>query len=174
LSDFCLYNELRLWRLLFVFIASVALTQSCKRKPAKSDMQKLLIAQCDELDIIFYTKDSFVFKNFEPSSIKKYIELITFQNEVSDADCEITERIIFKQKGRQLFTAEISTKGNNDTVSCNSVKYQLDSKEYCHRLTYQTGMGIDEIYWHRVDPQGNPWSGIDTAKFYYESLRSTH
>jgi len=135
-------------------------------------MQKTLLAQCDELDIIYCAKDGFVFSNFDSSSIRKYIELITFENDASIPDCKADWKLIFKQKGKQLFAAEISTEKSKGSINCNAVRYKLDSKEYKHLLTYQVGMGIDNIYWHRYSPEKDSWIGIDTTKFHYEELKN--
>jgi len=163
-----LRNYTMCWKLFITSIAIVALIPSCNTKPGRNKMQKMLLAQCDELDIIYYAKDSFVFKNFDPALFRKYIELITFENDASTSDCQPDGRLIFKHKGTQLFAADVSTEDRN----CTNVKYKLDSKEYRHRLTYQTGMGMDQIYWHRVNPQKNPWIGFDTSKFHYEDLNT--
>ena len=93
-------------------------------------------------------------------------------NESFGDTCEITEQLIFKSKGKPIFSANVSTENIRDNISCNNVNYFLDSKMYKHRLTYQTGMGIDEIYWHKVNPQSNKWSGVDTTKFHYEPIKN--
>ncbi len=72
---------------------------------------------------------------------------------------------------RNLYTAQISIRNIKDSPDCNYVTYFLDSKMYRHRLTYRTGMGIDEIYSHKVGPQGNSWTGVDTTKSYYEDIK---
>ncbi len=33
-------------------------------------------------------------------------------------------------------------------------------------------MGIDEIYYHKIDPVSNPWTNIDTTKFHYEDIKN--
>ena len=158
------------------FVLAVLMTllfaQSCQTKQEQSKEQQLLLDQCDELNILYYSKDTFVFKTFDTSSIKKYAELITYKNESNIDTCEVTEQLIFKNKGKQIFTAQVSTKNIRDTISCNTVTYFLNRKMYRHRLTYRTGMGIDEIYWHKVDPIGNPWTNIDSSKFHYEDIKN--
>lgn len=151
--------------LLAVFM-TLLFAHSCKTKQEPPKEQQLLLKQCDELNIVYYSMDTFVFKNFDTSSIKKYSELITYENENNIDTCEITEKLIFKIKGQQIFTAQVSTKNIRDTISCNTVTYFLNKKKYRHRLTYRTGMGINEIYWHKVDPIGNPWTNFDTSKFH--------
>lgn len=154
----------------FTILALLSIIQSCNLKSGHNKMQKILLEECDELNIIYYGKDSFVFKDFDSSHIRNYIDLITLDNDTSIPDCDATGRLIFKHKGQRQFAAEISIKDINDSLRCNNVKYQLNSKEYRHFLTYQTGRGIDEIYWHRVNPQNNPWTGVDSSKFHYEDL----
>lgn len=154
-----------------VVLIALLFRQSCQTKQEQSKEQKLLLGQCDELNILYYSNDTFVFKTFDTSSIKKYIKLITFENESYIDTCGITGKLIFKNKGQQIFTAQISIKNIRDTISCNNISYFFDKKTYRHRLTYQTGMAIDEIYWHKVDPIGNPWTNVDSSKFHYEDLK---
>lgn len=120
--------------------------QSCEPKQEQSKEKHLLLERCDELNILYYSKDTFVVKTFDTSSIKKYAELITYENESNIDTCAVTEQLIFKNKGKQIFTAQVSIKNIRDTISCNTVRYFLNSKIYRHRLTYRTGMGIDAIY----------------------------
>ena len=132
----------------------------------------MLFEKCDELNIVYYSKDTFVFKTLDTSSIKNFAGLITYDNENITDTCEVTEQLIFKSKGREIFSAQVSIENIKDTISCNYASYFLDAKLYRHRLTYRTGMGIDEIYWHKVDPEGNPWRGIDSSKFHYEDIKN--
>jgi hypothetical protein len=155
---------------LFALLAITSLIQSCGTKPRPNDLQRLLLEQCNELDIIFYTKNGFIFKDYDSSTIKNYIGLITLDNDNSVPDCKATEKLVFKHNDQELFSADIATNGKIGNISCNAVKYQLNSRWYRHQLTYQTGMGIDQIFWHRVNPQGNPWVGVDSSKFHYEDL----
>ncbi len=154
------------------FLSAILMTllsaQSCQTKQEQSKEQQLLVDQCNELNIIYYSNDTFVFKTFDTASIKKYAELITYENESIIDTCEVTEQLIFKNNGQQIFTAQVSTKNIRDTISCNTVTYFLKNKMFRHRLTYRTGIGIDEIYWHKVDPKRNPWTNIDSSKFHYE------
>ena len=152
-------------KFLTVFFLSFLLLSSCQTKKE----HQLLLKDCDELDIVFFSKDTFVFKTFDTSTINNFVELITTDNETFTDTCEITEQLIFKNRGDQIFSAGVSTK---NIKSCNSVSYYLGSKIYKHKLTYRTGMGIDEIYWHKIDPQGNPWTGLDTTKFRYEDFKN--
>jgi hypothetical protein len=159
-------------KFLSAIFATLFLIQSCQTKHEQNKIRKLSLEKCDELNIVFYSKDTFVFKTFDTSSINNFAELITYDNEKGIDTCETTEQLIFKNKGQQIFIAQVSTKNIRDTISCNNITYFFESKMYRHGLTYRTGMGIDEIYWHKVDPKGNPWTGIDSAKFHYEDIKN--
>lgn len=161
-------------KFLLAGLMTLLFAASCQRKQGSSKKQQLLLKQCDELNIVYYSNDTFVFKTFDTSSIKNYTELITYQNENNIDTCEVTEKLIFKNKGQQIFTAQVSTKNIRDTISCNTVTYILNEKKYRHRLTYRTGMGIDQIYWHKIDPIGNPWINFDTLKFHYEEIKNNY
>jgi hypothetical protein len=136
----------------------------------KTERRKLPIEHCDELNIVYYGKNPFVFKSFDPSTINFYTELLTYENETLSDTCETTGKLIFKNKGKEIIIAQVSTINVKDSISCDYVTFLFDSKLYRHRLTYQTGMGIDGIYWHKVDPKANPWNGVDSSKFRYEEL----
>ena len=71
---------------------------SCQRKQGSSKKQQLLLKQCDELNIVYYSNDTFVFKTFDTSSIKNYTELITYQNENNIDTCEVTEKLTSQQR----------------------------------------------------------------------------
>ena len=159
-------------KILLSILTTLLITQSCQTKQEQNNYSKSLLKQCDELDIIYYTKDTFAFKTFDTSSIKNFAELITNDNESNIDTCEATEQLIFKNKGQQIFIAQVSIKNIKDSSSCNYVAYSLDRKTYRHRLTYRTGMGIDEIYSHKVDPKNNPWTGVDSTKFQYEKRQN--
>ncbi len=143
---------------------------SCHTKQ-QDRIRKLPLEQCDELNIVYYTKGTFVYKSFDLSTINVYSELLTYENETLSDTCETTGKLIFKNKGKEIITAQVSTINVKDSISCDYVTYLFDSKLYRHRLTYQTGMGIDGIYWHHVDPKGNPWNGVDSSKFHYEEIK---
>lgn len=121
--------------ILLPIVVLTNLMMSCNPKGGKNEMQKTLIARCDELDIIYYTKDSLVFRIFNKSTIKKYIEMIKYDNDPSISNFEANGRLIFKQKGKQLFTVDISTEDNKENISVKIARYKIGSKEYKHLLT---------------------------------------
>jgi hypothetical protein len=149
----------------------VLVTTSCQTKQGPNGIRELVLNQCDELNIIYYSSGCFVFKTIDSITIKDFADLITYEQETFTDACETTAKLIFKIKGREIFTAQISTSNKGGPISCNYITYLFESKIYRHRLTYRTGMGISEIYWHYIDPKGNPWKVADSTKFYFEGMK---
>ena len=154
------------------FFVIFLLIQSCETKPVQTKSAKSLVGQCDELDIIFYAKDTFVYKTIDTATINFFKELVTLENEKLSDTCEPSETIIYKSKGQNIFVADLSTKNIKDSISCEYVTYNIASRRYRHRLTYRHGMSIDGIFWRKVDPSGNPTIGVDTTKFKYEEIKN--
>jgi len=159
-------------KFLLSILATIFLLQSCQTKQQQDNPSKSLVGQCDELDIVYYTKDTFAYKTIDTSAINFFKELITLDNEKLSDTCETTGQLIYKNKGQNIFVANFSTKNIKDSISCEYVTYNIDNKRYRHRLTYRHGMSIDEIYVHKVDPKGNPWTGVDSTKFNYEEIKN--
>src|SRR5436190_5462586 len=152
-------------KILLARLTAALLNQSCQTSQEQNTGDDLLLDNCDELSIIFYGKDTFVFKTIDTSTIKNFTALISKNNENLIDSCQTTEKLIYSSKGHEIFTAQVSVKNIKDSVDCNYITYYLGSKKYRHRLTYRTGMGMDEIYWHKINPQGNPRPGIEVQSF---------
>jgi hypothetical protein len=159
------------------FLASILATlfflQSCQTRQQQTNSSKSVVGQCDELDIVYYAKDTFAYKTIDTASINFFKELITSDNEKLSDTCEPTGQLIYKNKGQNIFVADLSTKNIKDSISCEYVTYNIDNEKYRHRLTYRHGMSIDGIYWHKVDPKGNPWTDVDSTKFHYEEIKNS-
>jgi hypothetical protein len=147
-----------------VLLLSLLVINACRTKKEHN----LFAKGCDELHIVFL-KDSFQFQTFDAATIKNFVDCITMDNENFTDSCAITGQLIYKNKGKQLFAAQFCT---NNSKTCNFISYMIDSKLYRHKLTYRAGMGIDEIYWHKVNAKQNPWPGVDTTKFRYDNLKN--
>lgn len=154
-------------KLLSAILATLFLLQSCQTK--QNNSSKSLVGHCDELDIVYYTKDTFVYKTIDTVAINFFKELVTSDNENLIDTCEPTEQLIYKHRGQNIFIADLST---NNIKDCEYVTYNIDNNRYRHRLTYRQGMSIDAIYWRKVDPNGNPSTGLDTTKFKYEQKKN--
>ena len=159
-------------KFLSAILATLFLLQSCGTKQKQNNSSKSLVRQCDELDIVYYTKDTFVYKTIDTATINFFKELVTLDNEKLSDTCEPTGQLIYKNKGQNIFIADVSTKNIKDSISCEYVTYNIDNKKYRHRLTYRHGMSIDGIYWRKVDPTGNPSVGLDTTKFKYQEKKN--
>ena len=91
------------------------------------------------------------------------------ENENISDTCEPTGQLIFKNKGQEILKAEMTTVNIKDSISCEYVTYYINSQRIRQKMTYRIGMSIDQIYWEKVDPKGNPVSSEgDTTKFKYE------
>lgn len=128
-----------------------------------------LLIQCDELDIVYYSKDTFVYKTTDTSGINFFKELITSENEKLRDTCKPTGKLVFKNKGIEILDANLAI---GDSVGCQYVTYSIKNKMHGHRLTYRQGMALDGIYWRKVDPKSNPSTGLDTSKYRYEEYKT--
>ncbi len=132
-----------------------------------------LLKYCDEFQIVYYTKDTFLYKTIDTSAIKFFSEFISGENENVHDTCEPTGQFTFKNKGQEILKAEITTINIKDSISCEYVTYYINSKRIRQKMTYRIGMLIDQIYWQKVDTKGNPISSeADTSKFKYESYKN--
>jgi hypothetical protein len=157
------------YNFLAICLVAFLLLDSCKTGHRQMEETKSALSKCDELKIIYYSEDdTFAFITTAPTTIKNFTDLISLRDESLSQTCPPTQKLIYNYKGYTIFTADVAVSLSKSATSCNYVMYSLDSKNYKHRLTYQTGMGIDEIYWHKVNPRENPWAGIDTTSFHYE------
>ncbi|MGC4034956.1 MAG: hypothetical protein QM764_03270 [Chitinophagaceae bacterium] len=156
-------------RVLIVFFIVSLTTQSCTTRWRQNKKLKAILKNCDEVDIIYLnTENSFVFKTTDSFSINDFVELLTVKKENLPDTCKVTERLVYKNNGKEIFSAQIS----DIDEGCGFVLYTFNTVRYKHLLTYRTGMGINEIYWHKKNPQKNPWPvDFDTAKFHYVDLK---
>ncbi|MFT3702156.1 MAG: hypothetical protein QM802_07290 [Agriterribacter sp.] len=161
-------------KILIVCIATLLAYQSCKTKDEQSKELKSFLSKCDELNIVYYSKDTFVFKTVDTSTIKNFTELIFGGNdkELPDTSQRPQEQLIYKSKGEVLFNAYVFDHYNKKGILSDYVSYTLQNKKCKHLLTYKTGIAINEIYHHKINPVGNPWSVIDTTKFHYEDIKN--
>ena len=159
---------------LIVCLATLLFYQSCRTKTKQNEELKSFFSKCDELNILFYSKDTFVFKTIDTSSIHQFTELISGDNnnELPDSTKKVEEQLIYKSNGRVFFIAYVFNYYDKKGILNNYVSYNLQEKKCKHLLTYRTGMGIDEIYEHKVDPKGNPWTNVDSTKFHYEDQKN--
>ena len=157
---------------LIICLGAFFLTQSCHTKSIRNKSFNAILEHCDELDIIYYSKDTFIYKTIDTSAIALFDELISEENEKLADTCQITGELIYKNKGREIFTAQLSIVNIRDSISCDYVTYFVKSCLHRHRLTYRVGMSIDGIYWRKVDPLGNPSFGLDSTKFRYEEMKN--
>lgn len=155
-------------KILLVFVLTLLLLQSCQNKSRQNHPITSNLIKLDELDIVFYTKDTFIYKTSDTSEINFFSDLISDDNEVLSDTCETTGQLIYKSKGEQKLVAKLSIMNVKDNISCDYITYLLNSKIHRHRLSYRAGMAIDGIYWRKIDPAGNPSTGLDSTKFRYE------
>jgi hypothetical protein len=134
-------------KILLGCLVTFFLTQSCQTKNERAKPFKSILKNCDQPEIVYYNNDTFTYKIIDTSEIKLFTELISGDNERLAAICQTTGQLIYKCKGQQIFTADLSMENFKDSISCNYVTYFLKSDMYRHRLTYRTGMSIDEIYY---------------------------
>ena len=63
----------------------------------------------------------------------------------------------------------MATVNIKDSISCEYVTYCINTQRIRQKMTYRIGTTIDQIYWEKIDPKGNPPSSeVDTTKFKYE------
>jgi hypothetical protein len=157
------------YKVLPICLVAYLFLDSCKTGHSQREEVKSLLSKCDELKIIYYSEnDTFAFLTTAPTTIKNFTDLISLRDESLSQTCQPTQKLIYNNKGLTIFTADVAVSISKSVTSCNYVTYSWDSKNYKQRLTYQTGMGIDEIYWHKVNPAENPWPDSDTSRFHYE------
>jgi|SRR5665647_294101 len=58
-------------KILIACIATLLFYQSCQTKKEQNKELKSFFNKCDELNIVYYSKDTFVFKTVDTSTIKK-------------------------------------------------------------------------------------------------------
>lgn len=148
------------------------LFQSCQTEQEPNLFAKKILAPCDELDIIYYAKDTFVYKTTDTASINFFQKLITSENETLNNTCPTTGQLTYKNEGKNILKADSSTVNIKESISCQYVTYLINNKQYRHRLTYRHGMSIDPIYWEKVGPAGNP-PDYDTTKSRYEDYKNS-
>ncbi len=102
-------------KFLLVIFTTLFLTQSCQTKQEQNNSSKSLVSQCDELDIVYYAKDTFVYKTVDTSAIKIFKELITFNDEKLSDTCEPSGQLIYKNKGQETLIADLSIKNIKDS-----------------------------------------------------------
>lgn len=160
-------------KILSACIAVLLFYQSCQTKKEQSKELKSFFNKCDELNIVYYSEDTFIFKTLDTSTIKNFTELIFGDNDkkLPDTSQSRQEQLIYKTKGKVFFNAYVFKHYDPKGVLSDYVSYTLEDKKCKHLLTYTTGMGIDKIYYHKIDPVGNPWNDIDTTKFHYENIK---
>ena len=161
-------------KILIGSIATLLFLQSCQTSKEQSIQIKSFFNNCDELNIVYYAKDTFVFKTVDTSTIKSFTELISGDNDnkLPDSSQRPQEQLIYKSKGQTFFTAYIFYDYDKKRVLSEYVSYTLKEKKYKHLITYRTGMGMSEIYEHKIDPVSNPWNGIDTTNYHYEDIKN--
>jgi len=136
-------------KLLIAFLSLLLLISSCQTRITTSYDNNIFEETFDELNIVYYNKDTLTYITKDTTIMNLFSQLITDQNELNEffADtCAPTQKIIFKKNGQQIFSANVSNEINKESLGCNYIIYFLNSKMYIHRLTYRTGMAIDEIY----------------------------
>ena len=161
-------------KILVVCTAALLFYQSCQSKGKQSSDLKSFFAKCDELNIVYYAKDTFVFKTVATSTIKNFTALISGENDkqLPDPSQRPGVQLIYKSKGKTFFNAYVFSTYDKEGISSDYVSYKLKEQQCKHLLTYRTGMGMDEIFQHKINPVGNPWTGIDTTDFHYEDIKS--
>jgi hypothetical protein len=105
-------------KFLSAFLATLFLLQSYQTKQEQNNSSKSLVGQCDELDIVYYAKDTFFYKTIDTAAINFFKELITADNENLSDICESTGQLIYKNKGQNIYSADLSTKNIKDSISC--------------------------------------------------------
>lgn len=154
-------------------IPALLFFQSCGINDDQDNESRSLIRNCDELCINYYEpKDSFAFITTDTLTIDIFKELITQDNQILDDSCSVTQKLIYKDKGKVIFTALVSILNVKDSISCNHVFYTVGKKLHGHKLTYRAGMSIDAIYSHKINPKSNPWPGADTSRFHYQNFHN--
>ena len=161
-------------KILLTCISTLLIFQSCKTKKEQSKELKSFFNKCDELNILYYAKDTFVYKTNDTASINNFTGLIDEDNdtELQDSSQRLQEQLIYKSKGKTFFSASVFSYFDKKGILTQYVSYILQARKYIHLLTYQTGMGIDWIYEHKINPIGNPWPNMDTSKFHYEDIKN--
>ena len=135
-------------RPLVAFIITLLIIESCQIKAKQSSDNNTFANTCNELNI-YYNEDTLTYITKDTAIINLFSRLIMEHDELNgsiDNTCGTTQKLVFKNKGQQILTADISIKNSKDKLSCNYITYFLNSKMYRQRLTYRTGMAIDEIY----------------------------
>ena len=161
-------------KILKACIVTLLFYQSCQSKYEQSNKLKSFFNKCDELNIIYYSKDTFVLKTVDTSTIKNFTELISEDNnnKLPDSSQQPQKQLIYKSKGEIFFTAYVFNYYDKKGILRDYVSYTLQEKKCNHLLTYRTGMEIDEIYNHKVNPIGNSRTCMDTTNGHYEDIKN--
>lgn len=84
-------------KILLLIIVTLLLFYSCRTKTE----QPIELSRCDELNIVYFQKDTFMFKTNDTGTIKIFTELISEYNDNFTDTCEITEQLIYKSQGKK-------------------------------------------------------------------------
>ncbi len=118
-------------KILIACIATILFYPACQTKKDQSNELKLFFKKCDELNILYYSKDTFVFKTTDTSSIHQFTELIMGDNDnkLPDSSQRPEEQLIYKSGGKIIFTAFVFNHHNKKGNLSNYVSYTLQEKK---------------------------------------------
>ena len=132
-------------RILASLLLTLLTCQSCfhNKDTNQQDFQRL--NDCNEVSIIYYNhNDTLTYNTKDTTEVEIFQELITRRQDQIGDSCKPAGQLIFKSKGKRIFTAEFSTSDTNADGDCNYIIYNSGDKTYKHKLTYRSGRLIDE------------------------------
>jgi hypothetical protein len=154
-------------KLLLAGLATLLVYQACDvPKREQSPELKSFFNECDEVNIVYFSKDTFVYETKDTFIINHFTELILGENDnkLPDPYKNPDVRLIYKKKTNAFFTANVFYHDNKEGVTSNYVTYVLQNKKYKHLLTYPTDMIIGDINSENINSPDTSQSNIDTTK----------
>ena len=132
-------------------LLSLLCFQSCLQDKGGRPNVSTPLENCNQVDLVYYNhKDTLTYQTTDSLEMAALTELISNKQDIIGDSCRPSGRIIYKYNGKTIITAEFSTSDTNENVDCNYVVYESNGEIYKHKLTYRTGMFIDDIIWHKL------------------------
>ena len=139
-------------RHVLTIIVTILIIQSCSSKQDQKHNFKTTLKDCDEIAVIFFGHDSYLFDSVynltDSVRISTLSALITGNNTEIKDTCKPNGQIIFKKDKRAILEVDFSiAKLNYYNTSCDYVKYVLNSRPYISHMTKNAESLIDNILW---------------------------
>ena len=132
-------------RLLFL-LAILSVIQSCSNGTQQSEPFKTMLANCDEVNIIFYNDgDTIKFDTNDSLGVKVLSESVSGNTETIKDACPPAGQLFYRANGDTLFRAEFAV-SNVSTDQCDYISYTHQGKIYKNKLHHKAHQLLTQIY----------------------------